>query len=49
MISCCCSFLSLRSSNKRATAFENFADIIFIGGLSLLFVTTLLFAFNIIR
>jgi hypothetical protein len=27
---------------------ENIADIIFIGGISLLFITTLLFTFNII-
>jgi hypothetical protein len=49
MMSCCCSFLSVRSNSKKANRFENLADVIFMGGLTLLFITTLLFAFNIIR
>ncbi|MFT3704304.1 MAG: hypothetical protein QM802_18190 [Agriterribacter sp.] len=49
MTSCCFSFLSMKIQGRRGQLLENFADVIFMGGLFLLFVTTLLFAFNIIR
>ncbi|HTE28414.1 hypothetical protein [Flavitalea sp.] len=48
MSSCCFSFLSFRRFGKRASAFENIADLVFMCGLFLLFITTLLFAFNVI-
>ena len=49
MTSCILSFLSLRSLNDSGKKLESVADIIFLTGLTLLFVTTVLFAFNIIR
>lgn len=48
MASCVLSFLSIRGSIKKSGRLENIADIFFLAGLSLLFVTTLLFSFNII-
>ena len=48
MASCILSFLSIRGSIKKSGKLENIADIFFLAGLSLLFVTTLLFSFNII-
>ena len=45
MISCILSFLSIRGDVKR---YENIADVAFLLGLSILFVTTILFSFNII-
>lgn len=48
MTSCILSFLSIRGSIKKSSRLENIADIFFLAGLSLLFVTTLLFSFNII-
>lgn len=49
MTSCCFSFLSMKMNGNRGRLFENLADAIFMGGLFLLFITTLLFSFNIIR
>jgi hypothetical protein len=49
MTSSILSFLSMRSSKKFSVRYENFADIIFLLGLILLFVTTMLIAFNIIK
>jgi hypothetical protein len=46
MISCILSFLAIRGNIKR---YENIADFAFLSGLIMLFVTTLLFSFNIIR
>ncbi len=43
------SFLSIRRHDKRGEFYEKVADYIFLAGLLLLFVTTLLFSFNIIR
>ncbi len=43
------SFLSMRSTKKFGPRYENVADIIFLLGLLLLFVTTMLIAFNIIK
>jgi len=48
MASCILSFLSIRGSIKKSGRLESIADILFLAGLSLLFVTTLLFSFNII-
>ena len=48
MASCILSFLSIRGLIKRSSKLENVADIYFLAGLSLLFITTLLFSFNII-
>ncbi len=49
MASCIFSFLSIRGINRKSEMLERIADIIFLGGLSLLFVTTILFSFNIIK
>ncbi|MEO6316464.1 MAG: hypothetical protein ABIU63_05550 [Chitinophagaceae bacterium] len=49
MASCILSFLSIRGVNKKSFFFEKSADILFLGGLFLLFITTLLFSFNIIK
>ena len=49
MASCILSFLSIRRENRKSEMFERVADIIFLAGLSLLFVTTLLFSFNVIK
>ncbi|MEO5595289.1 MAG: hypothetical protein ABIR15_04195 [Chitinophagaceae bacterium] len=49
MASCIFSFLSLRGSDRRSAFFEQVADVIFLGGLSLLFLTTILFSLNIIK
>ena len=49
MTSSILSFLSMRSSKKFSIRYENFADFIFLFGLILLFVTTMLIAFNIIK
>lgn len=48
MAACILSFLSIRGSIKKSGRLENIADILFLAGLSLLFITTLLFSFNII-
>ena len=47
MSSCLLSFLSIRRKNNSKRV-ENAADILFISGLFLLFVTALLFSFNVI-
>ena len=49
MISCILSFLSIRKNSRQSELFEKIADFFFLGGLLLLFVTTLLFSFNIIN
>ena len=46
--SCLLSFLSLRSNSDANYRLEKIADIIFIAGISLLFITALLFTFDII-
>lgn len=48
MTSCVFSFLSIRGM-KGSDRLEQVADIIFLGGLLLLFVTTILFSMNIIK
>ena len=49
MASCIFSFLSLRSKSNFGEKLEKAADYMFIGGLLLLFVTTILFSFNFIK
>lgn len=49
MFSSILSFLSLRGNLKRAQMLENIADYAFLGGLILIFVTTILFSLNIIK
>lgn len=48
MLSCILSFLSIRGSLKRSQRLENIADILFLCGLGLLFLTALLFSLNVI-
>ena len=48
MLSCILSFLSIRGSMKTSGKYENIADYLFLGGLVLLFATTILFSFNVI-
>lgn len=48
LLSCLLSFLSIRGSKKNSEKFETIADYVFLSGLALLFVTTILFAFNVI-
>lgn len=47
MASCLLSFLSIRG-HRNSQRYEAIADFLFLGGIVLLFVTTLLFSFNII-
>ncbi|HKB44468.1 MAG TPA: hypothetical protein VKC90_08760 [Chitinophagaceae bacterium] len=49
MTSCVLSFLSIRGKSRSSVLLENIADYTFIGGISLLFITTLLFSFNVIQ
>lgn len=49
MTSCILSFLSIRSKNGLGERLEKIADYMFITGLTLLFVTTILFSFNFIK
>lgn len=42
------SFLAIRTKKSDNHRYENIADYFFLGGISLLFITTILFAFNII-
>lgn len=49
MGSCLLSFLAIKTRiNKRMTKYEQIADILFLGGLITLFLTTILIAFNLI-
>lgn len=49
MTSCILSFLSMRSTTARSTKMEGMADILFLAGLIVLFITTMLITFNIIK
>jgi hypothetical protein len=49
MLSCLLSFLSMRKHTRQSKSLENIADYIFLTGLSVLFVTAILFSFNVIR
>lgn len=48
MSSCILSFMSIRNSFNKGDMLEKIADIIFLTGLGTLFVTILLFSFNVI-
>ena len=49
MTSCLLSFLSMRKQTRHSQLLEKIADLVFLAGLSVLFITTILFSFNIIR
>jgi len=49
MASCLLSFLSIRGNIKKSGRLENVADYLFLMGIILLFVTTILFTLNIIN
>jgi hypothetical protein len=48
MTSCILSFMSIRNSFNKSDQLEKIADIIFLSGLGLLFITIILFSFNVI-
>ncbi|MCP9751909.1 hypothetical protein [Ferruginibacter sp. HRS2-29] len=48
MASCILSFLSIRSKTNKSILYENIADGIFLAGLIVLFITTILYSFNVI-
>ncbi len=48
MASCILSFMSIRGSFNKGELLENIADILFLSGLGILFLTIVLFSFNII-
>jgi hypothetical protein len=48
MASCILSFLSIRSKSSKSVLYENIADGIFLSGLIVLFITTILYSFNVI-
>jgi hypothetical protein len=48
MLSCILSFLCIRGDIKSGDRYENIADFLFLGGLSVLFIIALLFVFNVI-
>ncbi len=48
MGSCILSFLSIRSGTTKSVLYENIADGIFLAGLIVLFITTILYSFNVI-
>jgi len=49
MTSSILSFLSMRSKTKTGIRYENIADVFFLLGLILLFATTMMIAFNLIK
>lgn len=49
MSSCLLSFLAMRSKNVNSTKLERLADILFLCGLIVLFLTTMLIALNLIK
>lgn len=50
MLSCILSFLSIKAASPaRSERYENIAEIVFLTGLCILFVTTILFSLNIIH
>ena len=49
MTSCILSFLAMRSTTIRSKKMEQIADLLFLFGLIVLFITTMLIAFNIIK
>ncbi len=49
MMSCLLSFLAMRSTDLGSKKLEGAADVLFLSGLIVLFITTMLIAFNIIK
>lgn len=49
MASCILSFMSIRGSFKKNVLWETIADYLFLAGLGFLFITIVLFSFNIIH
>jgi hypothetical protein len=49
MVSCILSFLSIRSKTEMSATYEKYADFLFLSGLFLMFATTVLILFNIIK
>lgn len=49
MVSCILSFISMRSRKQFSDQFEMIADFIFVSGLGLIFVISILLFFNVIR
>lgn len=49
MGSCLLSFLAMRSATIHSTKMETIADLLFLSGLIVLFITTILIAFNVIK
>jgi len=49
MASCLLSFLAMKSNTSSATKMERLADLLFLFGLIVLFITTILIASNVIR
>ncbi|PTS94737.1 hypothetical protein DBR11_22630 [Pedobacter sp. HMWF019] len=49
MISCILSFLSIRRGDAASDKLEKIADIAFLSGLIILFVTTMMITFNVIK
>ncbi|RZL32924.1 MAG: hypothetical protein EOO96_13090 [Pedobacter sp.] len=49
MTSCILSFISMRRERSESQKLEKFADFVFLSGLVVLFVATILIAFNLIK
>ncbi|MFD1256684.1 hypothetical protein ACFQ3S_07735 [Mucilaginibacter terrae] len=49
MLSCLLSFLAIRGNIKVGSRYKDIADLVFIGGLMILFATCMLFVFNFIN
>lgn len=49
MSSCLLSFIAMRNKTNRSLKMERWADLLFLSGLIVLFITTMLIAFNIIK
>ena len=49
LVSCICSFLAIRSANKKALLFDKIADYGFLIGLITLFITTIFLTFKIVK
>ncbi|RZK57366.1 MAG: hypothetical protein EOO87_03120 [Pedobacter sp.] len=49
MSSCLFSFLAMRNDTERSVKLEKLADVLFLAGLIVLFITTMLIALNIVK
>lgn len=49
MSSCLFSFLAMRNDTAQSVKLEKFADVLFLAGLIVLFITTMLIALNIVK